>query len=222
MGYLNNTVVTVDAIITKKGRQLIAENPEAFKVTQFALADDEIDYSLWNPNHPSGSLFYGEAIENLPVLEAFPDESQLMKSKLMTAPRGTSRIPVIRGINAISAVTGERRELTPTTSDYLDQTSSIQEPLGYKLTIADRRFITNLQSDVPVREEIVNSNTTRVPLSRSIIGNKFSFDITTSTGIFLGQNTAKTTITIEGLNSGASIMIPLTVSRLTAEETVIA
>jgi len=59
MGFLNNTVVTVDAILTRKGRELLAKNDGSFRITQFALADDEIDYTLYNPNHPSGSSFFG-------------------------------------------------------------------------------------------------------------------------------------------------------------------
>lgn len=74
MGYLNNTVITVDAILTKKGREALARNDGSFRITQFALSDDEIDYTLYNPNHPSGSAFYGEAIEGMPLLEAFPDD----------------------------------------------------------------------------------------------------------------------------------------------------
>ena len=65
MGYLDNSIVTVDAILTKKGRELLAKGDGSFKITQFALADDEIDYTLYNPSHPSGSALYGEAIENL-------------------------------------------------------------------------------------------------------------------------------------------------------------
>ena len=53
MGYLNNAVVTVDAILTTKGRELLARGDGSFKITQFALADDEIDYTLYNPQHPS-------------------------------------------------------------------------------------------------------------------------------------------------------------------------
>ena len=75
MAILNPTVVTVDAILTKKGRELLARNDGSFQITQFSLADDEIDYTLYNPNHPSGSAFYGEAIENTPVLQAFPDDT---------------------------------------------------------------------------------------------------------------------------------------------------
>jgi len=53
MGYLDNTIVTVDAILTKKGRELLARGDGTFNITQFALADAEVDYTLYNPNHPS-------------------------------------------------------------------------------------------------------------------------------------------------------------------------
>ena len=95
MGYLNNKTVTVDAILTKKGRELLARNDGSFRITQFSLSDDEVDYTLYNPNHPSGSAFYGEAIENMPIIEAFPDETQDMKYKLITLPRGTAKLPVL-------------------------------------------------------------------------------------------------------------------------------
>ncbi len=54
MGYLDNSSVTVDAILTLKGRELLAKGGNAFNITQFAVGDDEIDYSLWNPDHPLG------------------------------------------------------------------------------------------------------------------------------------------------------------------------
>ena len=58
MGYLNNSTITVDAILTKKGRELLARGQNDFKITQFAVADDEIDYDLWNPAHPLGTDYY--------------------------------------------------------------------------------------------------------------------------------------------------------------------
>ena len=60
MGYLDPSVLTIDAILTRKGREALAKNDGSFRITQFALADDEIDYTLYNPSHPSGSAFYGD------------------------------------------------------------------------------------------------------------------------------------------------------------------
>ena len=95
MGYLDNSSVTVDAILTKKGRELLAQGRDKFQITQFALADDEVDYNLWNPAHSLGSDYYGAIIENMPVLEALTDENYTMKFKLLTLPKSTIKLPII-------------------------------------------------------------------------------------------------------------------------------
>ena len=95
MGFLNNTTITVDAILTKKGRELLAQGTEAFNITKFALSDDEIDYGLWDVTHPNGSDYYGKVIENMPLLEAFPDENHVMRYKLVTLPKTTQKMPTI-------------------------------------------------------------------------------------------------------------------------------
>ena len=131
MGYLNNQVVTIDAILTKKGRELMAKNDGSFVITQFALADDEIDYTQYNPTHPSGSAYYGEAIDNMPLLEAFPDESQIMKYKLATLPRGTAKLPVLDlGYSAITLKQGASLAITPQTLNYLGAATAYEQS-GY-------------------------------------------------------------------------------------------
>ena len=94
MGFLDNTSITVDAILTNKGRELLARGQNEFKITKFALADDEIDYNLWDTSHPNGSNYYGAVIENMPLLEAFVDENQLMRYKLTTLPKETNKLPI--------------------------------------------------------------------------------------------------------------------------------
>ena len=96
MGYLDKTTITVDAILTKKGRELLAQGSEFFNITQFALADDEIDYNLWDVTHPNGSDYYGKVIENMPLLEAIPDENHVMRYKLVTLPKTTTKMPVLK------------------------------------------------------------------------------------------------------------------------------
>ena len=110
MGYLNNQVVTVDAILTKKGRQLLAQNDGSFRITQFALADDEVDYELWNAAHPLGSDYYGIIIENMPIVEAVTDESYSLKYKLFnyqsTTLGGSIYFPTgeFSGVNLTSGI----------------------------------------------------------------------------------------------------------------------
>ena len=95
MGFLNNTTITIDAILTKRGRELLARGRNEFKVTKFSLADDEVDYRLWDVTHPNGTNYYGAVIENMPLLEPVPDETQVLKYKLVTLPKDTSRLPLL-------------------------------------------------------------------------------------------------------------------------------
>ena len=95
MGFLDNTSITVDAILTKKGRELLARGDGSFNITKFALADDEVDYKLWDTAHPNGSNYYGAVIENTPILEAFTDQNQVMRYKLITLSKTTNRMPIL-------------------------------------------------------------------------------------------------------------------------------
>ena len=95
MAYLDNSTTIVDAILTKKGRERLAEGRDNFRITQFALADDEIDYSLWDATNTLGTNYYGAVIENMPLLEAFPDENHVMRYKLVTLPKNTQKMPII-------------------------------------------------------------------------------------------------------------------------------
>ena len=141
MGYLDNSSITVDAILTKRGRELLARGDGSFNITQFALADDEIDYTLFNENHPNGSQFAGEAIENMPLLEAFPDENNIMIHKLVTLPRGTTKLPIVTcNISKIQLSLGSTTTVEPTTLNF-QGLSNLKEPGGYLATIADRRLL---------------------------------------------------------------------------------
>ncbi len=134
MGYLDNSTITVDAILTKKGRELLARGRNEFSITQFALADDEIDYDLYNTEHPLGTAYYGAAIENMPVTEALPDESQMMKYKLVTLPKGTARIPVVRiGQTSLSLESGESTVIRPSTVNF----SGGNTRFGYTAILSD-------------------------------------------------------------------------------------
>lgn len=217
MGYLDNSVVTIDAILTKKGRELLARNDGSFRITQFAMADDEVDYTLYNPNHPSGSAFYGEAIENMPVLEAFPDETQIMKYKLITLPRGTSKLPVINvGYASISLRQAASLVITPQTLNYLGSTSTF-EPDGYTVTVGDARLLstfTGIGIDTTNLNMSNGSTTTNTQLSKTVIGTSFTLVGTTIDTLFGTSLTSlTTTITVQGRDSGARITIPLTVTK---------
>ena len=218
MGYLNNSVITVDAILTKKGREALARNDGSFRITQFALADDEIDYTQYNPNHPSGSSYYGEAIDNMPLLEAFPDESQIMKYKLATLPRGTAKLPVLDlGYTAITLKQGAQLAITPQTLNYLDNAQTF-ETSGYSATIADVRVLSTfngvgINSDAAQQANSAATTTVGTNVSKTVIGTQINLRATTINTLFGSNSTIKTTLTVVGLDSGARITIPITINK---------
>ena len=214
MGYLNNTAVTVDAILTAKGRELLARGDGSFRITQFALSDDEIDYTLYNPNQPSGSAFYGEAIENMPLLEAFPDETQIMKYKLVTLPRGTARMPVLDiGYSSITIKQGASLAITPQTLNYLSQTS-LFESSGYTFTISDVRLFTTFNGvgiNTPDVQALNQSTTIGTNVSKTVVGTTLNLSATTVNTLFGSNTSLSATLQVVGRDSGARLQIPVTV-----------
>ena len=218
MGYLNNAVITVDAILTTKGRELLSRNDGSFQITQFALGDDEIDYTLYNPNHPSGSAYYGEAIDNMPLLEAFPSELQIMKYKLTTLPRGTAKLPVLDlGYAAITMKQGAQLAITPQTLNYLGNEQTF-ETSGYSATIGDVRVFSTstgqgIQSEAATSANVNATQTIGTSVSKTVIGTQISITATTVNTLFGGNSQLRTTLTVTGLDSGARLTIPVTITR---------
>jgi hypothetical protein len=219
LGFLNNTIVTVDAILTRKGRELLAKNDGSFRITQFALSDDEIDYTMYNPNHPSGSAYYGQAIDGMPLLEAFPDETQIMKYLLTTLPRGTSRLPILDlGYTSITLNQGASLSITPQTLNYLGGTQTF-ESSGYTATISDVRLM-NTFNGVGInttQATALNSTTTLgTNVSKTVIGTTINLTSTTINILFPdGVNQISTTLTVVGRDSGARITVPVRINKNT-------
>jgi hypothetical protein len=218
MGYLNNSVVTVDAILTDKGRQLLAQNDGSFRITQFALADDEIDYTLYNPTHPSGSAFYGQAIENQPLLEAFPQQTQIMKYLLTTLPRGTARMPILDiGLTAIVIKQGASLAITPQTLNYAG--GDTFESAGYTATISDVRTMSTFEGvgiNTPDAQALNSTSTLGTDVSKTVVGTTINLRATTVNTLFGSNTSVYATLTIVGRDSGARIQVPITVTRVSS------
>jgi hypothetical protein len=204
MAYLDNTEITVDAILTKKGREKLASG-EGLNITKFALGDDEIDYTLYEPAHPKGSAYYDAAIRAIPVTEASPDETQVLKYKLVTLPKGTTKIPKVEfGVPSISVNQRSGQvSLTPTTSP------SGNTQAGYTIVLANKNAGSIVGSGlaagtgtIPVflGDEITTTAAVERGLTFSFIPNP---NIT---------QTIKTTITVYGNETGGSQTIPVTVT----------
>jgi hypothetical protein len=206
MAYINNETITVDAVLTKKGRELLAAQG-GLNITSYALSDDEVDYTLYQPNHPQGSAYYDLAIRNTPVFEAFTDETQLLKYKLVTLPSGQTSIPVISlGQTAISVDSNYKGEVVvvPSTNPVYNTT------LGYTAILANKNVGT------VIGEQIQTATTATIP---TFIGDVSSTTAQVALGIrfrFVPNSslttTTTTTLTVVGNESGGSVSIPVTVN----------
>jgi hypothetical protein len=218
MGYLDNSTITVDAILTKKGRELLARGRNEFNITQFALADDEIDYDLYNTEHPLGTAFYGAAIENMPITEALPDETQMMRYKLVTLSTGTARIPVVAlpGINDESEVqSGTSIKIVPQTTNF----NAANSRFGYTAILSD--------STVGTIRAIKSAPQQAAASTPQFIGDSEAAQSVTVSGMefefaagnqLIADKTA--TILIIGNETGGRKSITVTVKKLTLATTV--
>jgi hypothetical protein len=202
MGYLDNSSITVDAILTKKGRELLARGQNEFVITQFALADDEIDYGLYNTEHPLGTAYYGAAIENMPIVEALPDETLMMKYKLVTLPRGTVRIPVISvATTEITLEPGQSFTIAPQTINF----SGGNSQYGYTAILAssDAGTISAAQmapiQSGPTVPQYIGDN--EAAQTVTVVGNTFTF---TASNLLMPTDT---TIMIIGNETGGRVTI---------------
>jgi hypothetical protein len=219
MGYLSNTSVIVDAILTDKGRQLLSQNDATFQITQFSLSDDEVNYTLYNPNHPSGSAFYGEAIENMPIIQAFPESQEIMKYKLITLPRGTAKLPTLSiGYNTIILKQGASLSITPQTLNYLGATSTFEQS-GYVATIGDVRTTSAFNGVGINTTQATALNATGVTtvgtnVSKTVIGTTINITATTVNTLFGSNTTLYTTLTVIGRDSGARLFVPVQITQV--------
>ena len=212
MGYLDNTSVTIDAILTLKGRELLAKGGNAFNITQFAVGDDEIDYTLWNPDHPLGTAYYGTIIENMPITEAIPDETQALKYKLITLPKQTTNIPVINVGNTsiLLAAPGNSATIVPNTSNFQGGNAN----LGYTAilsdsTVADLQVTRALQNSIlPTAPRFIGDNED----AQSVAVAGFEFRVVAKTQMISDK---QATITIIANETGGSVTINLTVKQVT-------
>lgn len=220
MGYLSNTSVVIDAILTDTGRQLLALNNGTFQITQFSLSDDEVDYTLYNPNHPSGSAFYGEAIENMPIVQAYPESQGIMKYKLTTLPRGTAKLPSISiGYSTIVLKQGASLSITPQTLNYSGANSTFEQS-GYLAIIGDVRTTSafNGVGINTVQATALNSTSTvtiGTDVSKTVIGTTINITATTVNTLFgTAGTTIYTTLTVIGRDSGARLFVPVQITKV--------
>ena len=118
MGLFDSTSITVDAILTTRGREMLSRGGD-LNIMKFALSDEEIDYTLWDVTHPNGTDSYGAVIENMSLLEATPNRKDF-RSFLIDASQAGQTLSIDN--THYSAVdTGTVISITPTNSAITEQ-----------------------------------------------------------------------------------------------------
>jgi len=208
MAYLDNNTVIVDAILTQRGRELLAQNGN-LNITSFALADDEIDYTLYDPTNPGGSAYYDVALRNTPIFEPLSDETQMLKYKLVTFNQGVTSIPVITIAQSNILVPSNYAGniiISPSTAPQYNLTAGYTAILGNKnvgTLVVQQANALNTPSNI-IPSFVGNINTVS---SQVVIGNVFSFIPNSNLNV-----TTTTNLTIIGNESGGSISIEVTVT----------
>ena len=204
MAYLDNTEITVDAILTKKGREKLAAG-QGLNITKFALGDDEIDYTLYEPAHPKGSAYYDAAIKAIPITEASPDETQVLRHKLVTLPKGTTKIPKVEfGIPSVTVNQNSGQvQISPTTSPSGNTQS------GYTVILANKNAGSIVGSGLAAGAATTPSFLGDEITSTAAIETGLTFQFIPNPSI---TATIRTTITVYGNETGGSQSIPVTVT----------
>ena len=219
MGYLNNATTVLDAILTKKGRELLARGQNEFRITKFALADDEVDYSLWDPGHPLGSDYYGQVIENLPLLEPTPDTNTIMRYKLVTRAVGTRKMSTLLGIESAYTVQWSSQgneastagPISPTTTNVPNDGTT--DPAGYSFTVLNSSiaYLTSPSNDGGAGGGgAINYTASTQNISQTVFGNSCTIH-PKAINDPNGAADPTTTIIVTGLSYGATFASTVTV-----------
>lgn len=197
MGFLDSSSSIVTAILTRRGRELLAKNDGSFRIVKFAFGDDEINYQLYNSATENDT-----DILNLPVLEPSSNELTALRYRLITAPQGTIQVAYLTVAPVFLALQNQtvRNNRLPSVG-----TLTIQTTNG-----TDTAYIITSR-----RTSIVSVIT---PLATAEIDPVQGVS-TALVSIRAGSQNGSTYVDIVGRDTGAIISIPITVtSNITVEQ----
>tara|TARA_Y100001973_G_scaffold53139_1_gene78651 strand:- start:177 stop:791 length:615 start_codon:yes stop_codon:yes gene_type:complete len=192
MGFLDNTTITVDAVLTKKGREKLASTGD-LKIDYYAFADDEIDYGLYDVSHPNGSSFYGAVLENMPILEAFTDETQVMRYKLFTEDKDLPKLATIIGVQS------------PEKLD-LNVSPTVIRPTTDGFSVDTYEFLL-LNKDIASMKSGTNVGTFRRDGRSQLIRNVKEVELSATDRTGLSNPIVKSVLFITSLNTGATTSV---------------
>ena len=244
MGFLNHATnnIIIDAVLTERGREYLAQNNGAFRIESFSFGDDEVDYTLLEKY---GLSIGKEKIEkNTPIFEANPNENIALKHQCFSLPNPLTRLEKLpyltwensneRSSISLSDIQGTGSEVQ---ADIVIRNFVDNVPTTFLLdtNINDSKIIVRMHNDllrisgVEPSDKDLNNVATYILTAPIIKGGAFSnqresnftvftngivtSDDFTKFGSVGNVNLINTKIQIIGQSSGASLIIPVTINR---------
>jgi len=150
MGFQDNSGdIILDVVLTDEGRRRLAKGDRSFSIVKFALGDDEINYSLFNTG--STTALQDLSILQTPILEAFTNNTSLMKSKLLSLSNSNLLyLPVLKlnsiAPNAQTVQTDGNFVVCVDKRTFDDRATSGTEAIGYNATTRKDGFLYGLDT----------------------------------------------------------------------------
>lgn len=246
MGFLNHSTsnIIIDAVLTEKGRALLARNDGSFQITSFAFADDEVDYTAITKY---GNVTGKDKIEkNTPVMEAITNDKYAIKHHLISiaGEAASDRIlyipnivltsPASTPINLSTSAAQITNKTTLVVNSRLSESSEQQIPSdvqdGRFEIIYNTKFLRLLDSNqniqngtsfsdntgnsyASLRRTSVDKNTGVSELRFMLQPANISNETYTQFGSPGDKTVIYTQITVSGLSSGRSLVIPVTINK---------
>ena len=192
MGILDSSSITVDAILTTRGREMLSRGGD-LNIMKFALSDEEIDYTMYDIYHPAGTDSFGVLLENTPILEATPNRSKL-NSYLVDNSQESSEI-LISTLNYPRAHWTTHGDTVPVTVG-----SAEEEAEDYTFTVQNTNVVNLWRFYVSTDQpwQVVSSNT------KTVVGRGIQWKPQSINSL------ATTTITVQGNVSGITKVVSIT------------
>ena len=110
----NSGDIIFDVVLTDEGRRRLAKGDGSFNIVQFSLADDEINYELYDVSATAATQDL--QILQTPIFEAFTNNTATCRSKLVINPRNDLLYLPVTKLNNIFE---ERTFLHSTLNQYI-------------------------------------------------------------------------------------------------------
>jgi hypothetical protein len=212
MGFQPDIGATVvKAKLTDLGTKYLLTNPDKFEIKKFAAYDDEVDYNLWNDDHPNGNAYYGQAIESLHLLEPIKSSTWQCKYPLIKDfPRDVIRMPYI-SLDQVNVKLPNLTDDVTITGEVLNINASTLSLLIIDTTIYDVEGGSQAQDSMYAAKGLTSIGGFGKPAKAIVkVGAKGNFSFVLNARIVSADKTATFTLTepSTGISAGGTVYVP--------------